>query len=242
MNLDEELEALRPYITEVAKLAKSYLAALWWRDSTGNLRNGTISFISTGKEVLGVTAGHVADAVIAHSHTPQGFNIQIGSARFENPSARLIDIKRHPDLATFKLSDVFVTTAGRNIATSRVWPPQRPVPGDLVMFAGHPGQNKQDRVREVEFDFAWFVGKLDSASEDNIGMVLKIRESMSLPGARRTEPESDLGGCSGGLVLRVAESPIVTLEPVGIIHTYSPTLELLYAHPLCRIDEHGRIE
>jgi hypothetical protein len=60
MRLEEKLQALRPYIRAVEKLAKSYLAPIWWRDDLGELRNGTISFVSTGNEVLGVTAGHVA--------------------------------------------------------------------------------------------------------------------------------------------------------------------------------------
>src|SRR5258708_33703093 len=134
MSLEEELQALRPYILAVEKLAKSYLAPIWWRDDLDELRNGTISFVSTGSEVLGVTAGHVAEEVIAHSQTALGFNIQIGSARFENPSDRLIDKAKRPDLATFKLSEVFVATAGRNIAPLLHWPPQQLPPPDLVLF------------------------------------------------------------------------------------------------------------
>jgi hypothetical protein len=110
------------------------------------------------------------------------------------------------------------------------------------MFGGHPGVNKLDRVTSVEFDYAWFVGRLDNVSEDNIGMVLKIEDSMSLPGSRRTAPHADLGGCSGGLVSKVIEWPVVTLEPVGIIYEYSPTLELAFAHPLSRISENGFIQ
>lgn len=210
--------------------AKSLCAPVFWRDKNGNLHNGTMTFVRTQTDVLGVTNAHVADGISTCTDEP-GRGCQLGGAHLD--PARLI--ARHPtmDLATFRLSDVMLNVSGHQAATVPDWPPQPPSQGKPVMYGGYPGMYREELTdNNFGFTFAWFASTVQSVSQQNVGMVLQISTSNSVS-SKRIPENADLGGWSGGPVFRVVDSDnIERLELAAIIYEYSGNYEIAFAHPL----------
>jgi len=225
------------YIDAVRLTAMNCCAPLFWRQADLGLRNGSICFVGTGHEILGVTAGHVADACIQQQERLPDHTLQIGGARFD-PARTLIERSDQWDLATFRLSEVFVNTAGRNIATVSEWPPPAPRMKDTLLLGGFPKVYRHDLRSEMQIDFASFIGPPQSVSDERFGMVLDLANSVPTT-SKVMPPQVDLGGCSGGPAFRLVESPFAYLELVGVVYEGLSELEILRGHPLSLIDEHG---
>jgi hypothetical protein len=227
---------MRVFFQPYVAWAKSLCAPIWWWDRDKNLRNATVTFLRTESEVLGITNAHVVDGISICTDLP-GEGCQLGGAVFD--PARLI--ARHPslDLATFKLSDVFLTQAGHSAGSITAWPPQLPSEGTVVMLGGYPARYREFDGKHFSFRLAWFAAKLASVSERNLGITLDIETSKSIS-ATRIPGNPDLGGWSGGPVFQSIESEgIERLELVGIIYEFNPTFEIAFAHPLCDLLEDG---
>jgi hypothetical protein len=225
------------YIDSVRKSAMSCSAPLFWRTEHQTLRNGSISFVSTGSEILGVTAGHVADACIEHQQRLPDQTLQVGGARFD-PLRSLIERSDKWDLATFRLSEVFVNTAGRNIASVRSWPPAAPKIGDTLILGGFPAKYRHDLRSQIVIDFVSLIGQPQSANDERFGMVLDL--ATSIPTTHKVmPPQTDLGGFSGGPAFRLVESPFTYVELVGVVYEGLTELEILRGHPLALIAEDG---
>jgi len=214
------------------RLAQACCAPVFWRAGEDSRHNGTMTFIRTAAEVLGLTNTHVADG-LANCRDELGRRCQVGGAYLD--PARLIGHHPEMDLVTFQLSDVFLTQVGpRQLAAEvRVWPPSTATEGSPVMFGGYPATYRNERPDgTVDFNFAWFAAKVQSSSSKNVGMVLGISRSISV-GSSPITKDIDLGGWSGGPVLRVAdEGGIERLELSAIIYEYSAIHEIALAHPL----------
>lgn len=232
-----EFERLRGYVCQVQELGKNNCAALFWRDDDGSLRNGTMTFISTEKEILGITAGHVSDECLKAYEANPNRQCQVGGAAFD-PVSRLIDRDKNLDLATFRLSEQFVASALATWASTVSWPPRAINAGEIVLYGGFAASGRLEEEASVDFYFANFIGTLSSSSSERYGLVLNIAESEST-GANRIPEHADLGGWSGGPVYRIEENPITYLEVAGIIYEYSSEYEIALAHPLTRIARDG---
>lgn len=71
--------------------AKALCAPVFWRDADARMRNGTITFVRTHTDVLGVTNAHVAEGIATCTDEP-GKGCQVGGADLD--PARFI--ARHP--------------------------------------------------------------------------------------------------------------------------------------------------
>jgi hypothetical protein len=220
--------------------AKSLCAPLFWRDVNQQMHNATMTFVRTHSDVLGITNVHVAES-FADCTDESGRICQLGGARLD--PARFI--ARHPsmDLASFRLSDIILAQAEHlerlDPATVPTWPPAPPTEGDVVMFGGYPGIYREESADNIDSIFTWFAGKVASASDKNVAMVLEIATSKSLTSSR-VPPHADLGGWSGGPVFTVVDSNgIERLELSAIIYEYSATSEIAFAHPLSQLTEDG---
>ncbi len=218
--------------------AKSLCAPVFWRDADNQMHNGTMTFVRTRSSVLGITNAHVAEGLATCTDES---GCQLGGAHFD-PSRF---IARHPtmDLASFRLSDVILAPAGiferQDAATVPTWPPTPPSEGDVVLFGGYPGIYRDENAENVDFMFTWFAGKVASASDNQVGMVLGIERSRSYSPSR-VLPHADLGGWSGGPVFTVVDANgIERLELSAIIYEYSQVYEIAFAHPLSDLAEDG---
>ena len=236
-------EGFRRYLNQFQEWTKSYCAPVFFRDDSDRLRNGSMTFVNTGQEVLGITAGHVADIIKEFCDGSPGHGCQVGGAELD--PGRLI--ARHPilDLATFRLSGTFVTTAGLHAAASVThWPPLAPVDGEKLLFGGYPGiyRKENEAAREYDVAFVHFGVSASSVHEDYFAIgPLGIAEAFSLGGDRdRIPPQVDLGGLSGGGVFRVIESGLIARpELLGIVYQGHQQFEVVFAHPLSSIMRDG---
>jgi hypothetical protein len=197
------------------------------------MNNGTITFLRTASAVLGITNAHVADG-LANSND-RGW--QLGNAQFD-PS-RII--ARHPklDLATYQLSDVYLSAAGKDAATVSAWPPTPPSMNEPITLGGYPGIFRATYAGKVEFGFAWFAGKTSVTGDATVGIVLNLDESIATT-PQRIPAHANLGGCSGGPVFRIVDSNgIERLELAGIIDQCSQVSETVLARPLSALAEDG---
>jgi hypothetical protein len=215
-----------PMIREYRSWAERLCAPVFWRMSDGRMNNGTVTFLRTTEAVLGITNAHVADG-LANSDD-RGW--QLANAQFDPNRI----IARHPqlDLATYQLSDVFLSAAGKDAATVSVWPPNRPSLDDPIALGGYPGMYREVSGGNVSFGFAWFAGKVNVEGDATIGIVLNLDESIATT-PERIPAHANLGGSSGGPVFRIIESNgIERLELAAIIDQCSSVSETVLARPL----------
>ncbi|MFC1573762.1 hypothetical protein ACFL30_01100 [Candidatus Latescibacterota bacterium] len=237
---DEYKQWLRnTQVKQISKAIEACATQVFWRNEHNELRNGTITCISKDDQIYGITADHVAEACIKSYNSDPERTCQIGAANF-NPSEMLISRHESYDLASFHISKPFAAIAGIVPTKLLSWPPVTPEKGDLVIFGGYPGANRQDRGGTINFDFVIFGGNLDSASDRNIGMVLNIETSLSTS-PKRMPPNADLGGWSGGPAFRITESPLSYIEVIGVIYEYSHKSEIVLARPLVLVESEGML-
>jgi hypothetical protein len=131
-------ENLARLVRVYERWAESLCAPIVFPDEAGQMHNGSMTFLRTNGQVLGITNAHVADA-IKHCDDELDKRCQVGGAYLDPGRLNA----RHPtlDLATFQLSDVFLNAAEGNrplgAATVTIWPPKRPSEGDSVLFGGY---------------------------------------------------------------------------------------------------------
>ncbi len=213
--------------------AEAVCAPVFWRMSNGRMNNGTITFLRTASTVLGVTNKHVADGLI--NSNDRGW--QLGNAQFDPNRI----IARHPDLdlATYQLSDVFLSAAGKDAATVTTWPPRSPAMNQPIALGGYPGMYRRVIGPNVSFGFAWFAGSVTVEGDATIGIVLNLDESIATT-AERIPAHAERGGCSGGPVFRVvASNGIERLELAAIIDQCSGASETVLARPLTSLGDDG---
>jgi hypothetical protein len=190
---------------------------------------------------LGITAGHVADKIRS---TKLAIS-QLGAGHFDPGS--LIQRSRYLDLATFRLPRAAVVASGHKAFRVRSWPLPPLRVRDLVLFGGHPGSLRNELPDKYDVAFLWFATLAESVSETNIGFALNISASLSA-GPERLPEDADLGGCSGGPVFRLTETPEydggldVKFELVGTIYEYNPGFGILFAHGLTSLRGDGRFD
>ncbi len=232
----------KKYLLQFQGLTEKHCAPVFFRTEKGERRNGTMTFVNTGREVLGVTAGHVADRLLECCDEKPGYGCQVGGAELD-VAGRFI--ARHPqlDLATFRLSEVFTSTAGDKHCpiSAEIWPPPSPRIGEKALFSGYPGIYRKERKEPYEFDvtFTHFGVSVQNINGPEFGMNLGISEAESLTGDR-LPPGVDLGGISGGGVFRVIEDGLIArLQILGIVIGGWAPYELVLAHPLTSINDDG---
>ena len=231
---DNKLGLLKTQAQLIHNATKKCTAPIFLRNENRELRNGTITSIKKDNQIFCLTACHVVDECIKSFESDPDRTCQIGNATFD-PSDLLIARHTTYDLATFKLSEPYAASAGLFPTTLPSWPPKAPAKDELVILGGYPGAYRFDRNGEIDFGFATFIGKLDSVSDQKMGMVLRIESSLS-SGQNRIPSKADLGGWSGGPVFRIIESPIFYIEVIGIIYEYSQNFEIVFAHSLTFLD------
>ena len=108
-----------------------------------------------------------------------------------------------------------------------------------MLFGGYPAIYREQKERQIDVSFLYFIGRVHSASDRHFGMALRIADSYT-HGYERVPANADLGGWSGGAVFRVIEDETVArLELAGIIYEYSPISEIVLAHPVSCVAPDG---
>ncbi len=232
------------YLPTIQELAKSHSAPFWWHDARRAIgthieHNGTVSFVRTDTDLLGVSCAHVHEGWLRDKAANPDLVCQVGGITFD-PSRHLIDIDERLDLATYGLSDVVVNGSRSVVHSPSCWPPADIDEGGLVILGGWPGLLRQEKLGRTDFYFSSFISRVDQASSEHLAVHLNITEAHGPAGL--LIPESpDLGGASGGPVFRIREEPLVMLELVGVIYQYSAAFELVRARRASSISSNGTL-
>jgi hypothetical protein len=230
---------LKNYLRQFQDWTKSYCAPVFFRNEHDERRNGSMTFVETAEEVLGITAGHVADRLIECCDGKHGHGCQVGAAEMDLNRF----IARHPslDIATFRLSHQFLAAAGHYAISISDWPPRPPSEGEKVLIGGYPGiyRLEEDEENQIDVSFTHFGVRVSSASETKFWMTLGISNADSITGDHLA-PNIDLGGVSSGGVFRVIEDELIARpELAGILAGGSAEFEATFGHPLTCLKADG---
>lgn len=220
------------YLGVLRGLVRSHACTVWWFDDAlpvgqSILHNGTITFVNTGDEVLGITAYHVYEGYLHDKSKNPMLKCQMGNVTVE-PEKYVVTIDPVHDLVTFKLPSVLIAGTGVVVHNAGAWPPPRLNAGDLVIMGGYPGARRREYRRQADFDFVSFIGCVSQSSEDHVALHLDMPNSHWPQGVSVGE-NPNLGGASGGPVFLLRTEPIETIEFAGVIYEYSQGFELLFA-------------
>jgi hypothetical protein len=235
---------LKGGLKQVADFVKKVCPPVFFHTRQGDLRNGSMVLTSDGTSILGLTAGHVADAI--SEHVSDVDICQVGAAPLL--PGWLIERCKHLDLASYALDKATVRSSRHSAFLVRGWPLRVPERGDTVIGGGWPGCYRTNPKDRYDNAFVSFAGRLESVSEDNMGILVDLQNGRSFS-EERVDPDTDLGGMSGGPVFRLLPEPEeaglgVRFQLVGIVYTSGLVMNtnIVMAHTLKTLLPTGRFD
>lgn len=209
---------------EFLRLARNYVAFVILAPSPDQPEsriygNATCSFIDTGSRCFGITNKHVVDEFRDLREENPSMNFQIGSYLFDIEN-NIIDECDSPDLLTFEIAEDFMSRIGKSFCPCRSWPPSRAIINETIVFAGFPGQFREQISRDsARFGIVAMLELVLSSSENQFIIFLDRDNWILRFGTRDISELRNLGGMSGTAVFRIREiNRIATLEPIGLIY------------------------
>jgi hypothetical protein len=185
---------------------------------------GTGFVLKIGSEALLVTANHVFEGFKERYWSqPDEWHWLVGKLPSFDPTERVRYTDRGKDVVLLRLTaaeaqDVCGTSS--EIVVPRVWPPPLPVVGDAVLMAGFPADLREVRPRDskISAGAAKAILRVSSAYSDNTQYLCELDFSLNY-GGQLPPADYDLGGMSGGPVLKMeeGESGILQLTLVGVV-------------------------
>jgi hypothetical protein len=190
----------------------SLTVALFWvlRDSDRfSARNGSAFFLDAGKGPFGVTAQHVIQGWREDRARKNVVALQMAGIPFD-PEGKNKIIAEHAgiDIATFRISPEEIKLTGKTVLKGYQshWPPQPPLEGRGVYFAGFPGVEKLWlSQRDISFGIAPGGGVANSVSEDNVSSLIDREKIIPVLGDGIPPENYNFQGISGGPMLSVIE-------------------------------------
>jgi hypothetical protein len=207
--------ALRAYV-------QTLCAPLWWESGGQTVVNsGSMCVVKTADALFGITNHHVLTIYEKHKAENADIFCQLGSAPFD-PTANLISLSEHWDLATFEIPLETLKNLKHKILQPRSWPPAPIEKADHVVYGGYPESRRRvapgPNPLTMTADFVSFRGQPNNCSAEHISFQVNPSELTWLPNVLEPlEPGANLSGMSGGPCFRLvpAENRI---ELAGIIY------------------------
>jgi hypothetical protein len=223
-------------------LKKSVVAFHWGIPREGvTCGNGSMFFVDTGKQLLGVTARHVYEAYGSSKSQNSEVICQLNNLRFD-PHERFIDCGRTCDVATFTITRAELDILERITVP---WPPVIPKEDHAVLFAGIPEQGRTNpKQGYVDFSVYLAMGTVNSTSDSDISMVKPPNDELIDTMECGLPPLGyDLSGMSGGPVAIVQETAfgIVSWSISGIIYENHQEYEIIKAARADCLQEDGSV-
>ena len=233
----------------ISKPSREFIASCcvplyWWRtvgdDALTILGNGTVTLVQTPSRTIGITANHVVTGCLEAFDTGSVV-AQLADASLHELRARLIAQSDELDLATFDLHGLTDRFGKGWFSKSPLhgWPPAPPQEGRGIMIGGYPGIAREVIApRSVSFGIFTALGIARTVSHDQISCLFEREYMMDDDGL---QPNTDLGGISGGPVITAIESPsfLISYRLGGIVSEASSELEKVFAKRADFIGEDG---
>lgn len=195
------------------------------RQRPSKFNNGTASLLRLNCGPIAVTCHHVIDYYRERLKSGERCLFQIAGCRFD-PLDQLISESSEVDLAVLALTETQadkVLTWGSLVSqfhSPASWPPQSPLEGDDVLFAGYPGKWRTT----LDYDslqFASYSGGHRVTAVGTRSFICEVdeRHSITTIYLDGLNDLTEFGGMSGGPVFVLRK---LNLEFVGIVREYSP--------------------
>ncbi|HEY2710150.1 MAG TPA: hypothetical protein VGI95_19060 [Caulobacteraceae bacterium] len=230
-----------PYGVAAARFTMSCCLPIYWfepRLGAPILNSGTVTLVkpSSSGRTFGITAAHVIRGYQKDLADLPALGAQLGGGvDIGDLANRIIDVNDGLDLATIDLNDGLLATRGPgwDVFPLELWPPQPPAEDFGITLGGFPASLRHSPAPgELAFG-PWVVLSIArGVSDDQISWKFATEYLASTPAnPAAAHPMFDLGGVSGGPVLRVGESPsgIVGFRLAGIISEARPDYECVIA-------------
>lgn len=175
------------------------------------VHNGSIFFLDCGAGPFAVTAGHVYRGYLQDLAIARRMQCQIGDLEFD-PTARLIEQRVQPDIATFRISLEEIRTMGKEVVVHDLaaWPPAPLHAGEAVIVGGFPAVERIERLRpngmpiEINFGYYYCNTPLTTVFNDQLTCRFERKYWVNSFGQGLPAAGLDLGGISGAPLLRPA--------------------------------------
>jgi hypothetical protein len=211
------------------------------------INSGTVTLAKPAQKTIGITSAHVIQGFLLdlRNHGPLG--ALLGDADIGDLARRVIAVSDELDLATIDLSDGILDHLGPgwDVFPLSLWPPMPPIEDHGITMGGFPA-SLRERPAPGHLAFgSWTVLSIArGVSNDQITWKFDTEYLASAP-SNPSSPATwfELGGISGGPVLRVGESPggLVGFRLAGIISEARPEYGFVVAKRADFIREDGSI-
>lgn len=243
------------YLNSIREFAMARSAPFFWSSQEKGhepklLHNGTITYVATGQQELGVTNAHVYNQYVKDLAEQPGVEAQFGGNTIY-PEKKLLAKDDKLDVAMLHVSKVFLDSSKNHKVHNRPasWPPKPLAPGEWVIYGGYPGALKEPKTGEIVWPFQSFTWRATDVTDSNIILHVDF-PNLFWPGYEEKKMNDNLGGISGGPVFRIHEvlDPEtkkvlkVGFELVGIIHEYSEMMDTVRARHIRHVLADGSLK
>ena len=241
-----------PYGVAAARFTMDCCLPLGWFDPGAQhvlLNSGTVTLVKPPSgRTFGITAAHVIRRYQEDVAKWPSLGASLGGADIGDLAKRIIDVRDELDLATIDLNDGLlakVPSSWGTVFPLELWPPAPPMEDRGIMLGGYPARMRVLRAPAQLTFVPWVVLSVArGVSDDQITWKFASEFLASTPAYPIPAKEAfELGGASGGPVLRVGESPngIVGFRLAGIISEARPDYECVIAKRADYVREDGSI-
>jgi hypothetical protein len=227
-----------PFHKEMLKTMLNSTSAIYWTRRGKILNNGSMFFVDTGKQLLGVTARHVYHGYV-EAVLKEPTNCHIDELRFD-PIQRLVSEGKITDIATFSITQEEIKRINKLTVP---WPPAIPQKGKSVLFSGAPAFARSN-PQPYQLGFSCYTGtfKVDNVNECSLSLMRPPREELVDIVGKGLPPDAlDIGGMSGGPIASMELTPggIFAWSIVGVIYEGHQSFDIIKGARADLIDEDG---
>jgi hypothetical protein len=188
-------------------------------------RNGSVSFIDTGKECLLVTCDHVIREFQELRQSDPSLRMAVGGAGkglLELLDEYLVDRDRDIDLATLRLPDPnMIQSYGKAYFRSALsWPPARATVGEEVVTLGFQGSNRKEITGGLRARTTLFKTPVSSVAERHFLLVDEQETRRVVKIDQELGEVGELGGMSGSAAFALNENGLTRV--VGFFYESLP--------------------
>ncbi len=207
------------------------------------VHHGAITFVNTGKEIIGITAKHVLDSITkTREALREGAALvtQVGG-EYINLEKQVIDQSTELDLATLKFTPSQLKRIGGTPHTPRQWPPEAPNKGSVVVMYGQPAELRAvSPPSTINFGDVVFQLLVTSVAGSVASILFEREYWVSKGGLIAPRELKDISGMSGTGVF-IFDINMVAPQLCATLIAYNFGYEIARCRLLSCVDQYGKI-
>jgi hypothetical protein len=203
----------------------------------GEVNGATCSILRLSSGCFIVTASHVLDGYERRLEKEPRLNWQVGALSPVDPMPRVAWRSVRRDIVFLKVSEEETIEAcgpaSCVVPATTGWPPKRPTTGDPILVLGYPRVLREVEQSSIGGGPYCALLRVASTGDEHISFQIEHKDLISFDGQPLPAPSTDLGGLSGGPVIRIGK--VASL--VGLVSQHHLSYDLLRVATFDGIDE-----